>query len=360
VNQLRPFQETALDALRKQVHLIQVSPTGSGKSLIYEEFVAANKCKTLLITPLVALGRQQAERLKARNLESKVRIISPEQLSNQKTQDELKKWEPKFLVVDECHCLWDWGDKFRPAFQLIPQLIQDLKIARSLWLTATLPKTARIELKQKLKSNVVELGKFQLPEKVDLKIIKVSWAERVQALYRWIEFNPEPGIIFTGTREATRRIQNALMHQFAPVYIYHAGMSKEERLTIEKLIRKTGQGIVVATSAFGMGMDYSHLRWAVLWQAPYSLLSLAQMVGRIGRGDTKDPAIVFWDENDLRMLEWSCTSHRRKNELLLLSDFLRSNKCARCELEKYFENDSVATNHCGVYDRCVTTNNAQL
>jgi ATP-dependent DNA helicase RecQ len=296
-------------------------------------------------------------------LEADFRILSPEHLSNQKTQDELKRWRPEFLVVDECHCLWDWGEKFRPAFQLVPNLIKDFKIKRSLWLTATLPQAARRDLKKILGSSVVELGRFQLPEKVHLKIIRVPWPDRLQALFRWIEFHPEPGIIFAGTREVSRRIQNALKHQFSPVYSYHAGMSSEERLLIEKLIRKEGMGIVVATSAFGMGMDYGHLKWAILWQAPYSLLSLAQMVGRIGRGAgllQKDPAIIFWDDDDLRLLEWSCTSPRRKNELLLLANYLRSKKCRRMDLENYFENESDSSNECGSCDRCVITNNARL
>src|SRR5262249_24821920 len=156
---LRPFQQAALEALVHPGHVLCVAPTGSGKSLIYERAAQKPGRRTLLITPLVALARQQHERLSARatatlgagsgsqgpppGAESGIWLASPESLQSPRSLPALRRWRPDFLVVDECHCLWEWGESFRPAFRAIPGLLRELAIDSSLWLTATLPPEAR-------------------------------------------------------------------------------------------------------------------------------------------------------------------------------------------------------------------------
>lgn len=355
---LRPFQKQALATLTKPSHLICVAPTGSGKSLIYERMCAQNRYRTLLITPLIALARQQATRLKSSSIpvalysgdsrelpehfdfKTGTWILSPESLSSPRVAEQLERWQPDFLVVDECHCLWEWGEDFRPAFGRIPKLLAAHAIPRSLWLTATLPYDARKTLRSFLPAPLAEIGAFDLPPQLSLKIVRVPWIARAEFLINWIRKQGETaGIIFVSTRESTLRVGQLLENAGYSCLTYHAGMSHEERRNVENQIQRKLPQVIVATSAFGMGMDYAHLRWAALWQAPPSLLALAQSVGRVGRASALDArALVLWDHDDFRLMEWMIQgSERKQRETLKTLEFLQEEGCSRQKLISYFE-----------------------
>lgn len=352
--ELRPFQRQAIEALRVPGHIICVSATGSGKSLIYERTIADRRFRTLLISPLIALARQQAERLKAHGLKvqlfsgercgtaadttsADVWIVSPESLCFNSRHAMLLRWKPEFLVVDECHCFWDWGDGFRPAFNMLPDLIETYGISRSVWLTATLPGEARATLRERLPAPLTEIGSFELPPRLFLSMIRVPWIHRTQALLEWIFRRPSPGIIFVCTRDTTARVARLVISSGRNAVIYHAGMSSEERRLTEARLSNGSSDIVIATSAFGMGMDYSHFRWVVLWQAPSSVLGLTQAIGRVGRGTEMAEAVVFWDYDDFRLLEWTLgNSERKRRELTSLLGILEAPGCRRRALSAYY------------------------
>jgi ATP-dependent DNA helicase RecQ len=367
--ELRPFQKEALQALQSPVHLICVAPTGSGKSLIYERLAQRPGARLLLVTPLVALARQQAQRLRALGLrvalgtggagetpeaESGAWIVSPEAL--QLKRGYLKNWRPTHLVVDECHCLWDWGDRFRPSFQLLPELLSEFEIERSVWLTATLPADARLELRRMLPANRVEQGAFDLPRSLELRLLRAPWPVRTSALLAILRQVEGPGLIFVGTRVGAERLGRLLASAGMQVRAYHAGLSREERIAIETEVREGKVRAVICTSAFGMGMDFSGLRWTVLWQAPPSLLALAQAVGRVGRNQGRGRAWVFWEPEDFRLLEWMVAgSERMRRELLRVRDYLAAIGCRRQGLVRAFELESGsegASSRCGLCDHC--------
>jgi ATP-dependent DNA helicase RecQ len=371
--QLRPFQIAALEALhcneRKFNHVICVAPTGSGKSLIYEKAAAQPGCKTLLITPLVALARQQWARLKSAQIpvalgaghesqgppggRSGAWIVSPEMLQIPARLAALKRWNPNLLVVDECHCLWEWGLHFRPSFSLIPHLIRDLQITKSLWLTATLPYEARVELKERLVEPVIELGEFNLPSNLFLDFRRVNWETRTQALIQHIKKMQGAGILFVTTRESAEKLGNLMTALGKKTVTYHGGLSSEERKNLESLIAKAIPEVIVATSAFGMGMDYPHLKNALLWQAPPSLLSLVQSIGRVGRhATTRGVATTFWHPDDFRMLEWTIgNSERRRKELMDVLHLLQTPHCRLAQLKFYFDRKTTLEK-CGACDVC--------
>jgi ATP-dependent DNA helicase RecQ len=377
---LRPFQKNALAALASpSTHLLCISPTGSGKSLIYERLAARPGTRTLLVTPLIALARQQLERLGATGIpvtaaigrisnpvapppgRSGAWIVSPESLLVPSRARLLEKWAPDFLVVDECHCLWEWGESFRPAFHLLPRLLESRTITHSLWLTATLPPHARTALRvafQTLGLPLVEHGSFALPPSLVFEAPRIEWPERSTAFIHKISELQElgAGLVFAQTREGCERLARLLRETGIRVTTYHAGLAFEERRNASRRIAEQKVDVIVATSAFGMGMDYPHLRWVLLWQAPPSLLNLAQAIGRAGRS-ASDPAraCVFWDADDFQLIDWMTHgSERRKDDLNAVAHFLKEPGCRAASLENFFngESDPKHRNYCGRCDHC--------
>jgi ATP-dependent DNA helicase RecQ len=360
--ELRPFQKTALDALEyvynRSSHVLCVAPTGSGKSFVYEKAAKTPDRRTLLVTPLIALARQQFSQLKRSGIpvslgtggsaegppESKhgIWIVSPEMLLFPSRKAALQKWRPNFLVVDECHCLWEWGEQFRPAFSHIPELLTEYQIPYSLWLTATLPFDARVFFRKFLPPPVTEVGGFNLPVSLHFWIQRVPWEDRAQALLHWIQSRTDAGLIFVATREDTYRVARLIGAFGKKVLTYHGGMSLEERQNAETLVLQQVPDVVVATSAFGMGMDYPHLSYVILWQAPTSILSLVQTMGRVGRSGQKEGhALVFWDLDDFKTLEWTVgNSEKRRKELMDLLVFFTSQGCRKAKLKEYFDRTS--------------------
>lgn len=358
--ELRPFQREALGELAKFKHVLTISPTGSGKSLIYERMALDSSCRMLLVTPLIALARQQESRLKSlgvrvfqgmggdkksipRQYEIGAWIASPESLERSSRRELLLRWRPNFMVVDECHCLWEWGEYFRPAFAQLPKLLSDLKLRRSLWLTATLPPEARKALREQMPDPFIELGEFRLPDHLFLEIVRISRVERVDYFLQRLEGLSGTGIVFVSTRESALRIGRLMTGLAKKVILYHAGLSSEERRAAEKKIASQEVDVVVATSAFGMGMDYAYLRWVILWQPPLSLLSLAQAIGRVGRGRTSETlALVLWDPDEFRSMDWGVShSVKAMQELDALSQYFHKESCRRAGLENYFNRYSV-------------------
>lgn len=324
--QLRPFQAQALQALKhEQAHVICVAPTGSGKSLIFERLIQQPNTRALLISPLIALGRQQAHRLRELQVpvafgmgeeaelpqvhQSKVWIVSPEKLfsdPDQKNLFLLEQWKPNTLIVDECHCISEWGTEFRPEYRrLLEYVSQSNLFQKSLWLTATLTPQARNQLKSYLPQPIFEMGKFQIPQSLEFSILHCPLQSRMQKLLSILEHEPDPGVIFVNTRKTAHRLQRVLENQMKmKTLYYHAGLSWEERKNIETHFQAGRSRILVSTSAFGMGMDIKSLKWVVLWQPPFSILSLAQMIGRAGR-NSKGKAYALWDHDDFKLMDWA-------------------------------------------------------
>lgn len=362
---LRPFQQqvlSAFDTTDTPKHVLCIAPTGSGKSLIYETLAQKKNQKMVLLTPLIALAHQQATQLKNQGVSvffglegnpeippnenhGGVWILSPEALHTGRRQAALKKWKPHFLVIDECHCVWEWGtDGFRPLFSEVFEWIKHFEISKSLWLTATLPKKFQITWQEILGKGCLQLGEFELPSSIKLLVKKVELSKRLTLLTHFLSQQDQAGILFTLTRAGTQRLARYL-EAFAStqkkrrIVTYHAGFSVEEKRNLEQQIREKKVDWVIATSAFGMGMNYAHLNFVVVWQLPPSILSLVQMIGRVGRGHFthSHKALIFWNEEDFELLSWT-TQHstQRQQDLIDLRNLLEKPGCLIAHLKAFF------------------------
>jgi ATP-dependent DNA helicase RecQ len=302
---LRDFQIQALETLKNPHHLLCIAPTGSGKSRIFDEHLLRSSDRALLITPLKALERQHASRLEQLGISvsdrtdapgTQVTLMNPERLALLASTGRQSRWN--FLIVDECHTIWEWGRAFRPDFDLVPDWIKPLGIQRSLWLSATLHAPSLQAIYARLPHPKSLQGAFTLPSTLDLRVIPLNFFERGVALQLWLERHPEPGLIYVNSRRLAERLAHQLTQKGYPSRAYHAGLALEEKLALERALASGAVVRLVCTSAFGMGMDVPQLAWVVLYQAPRTLLALAQAIGRVARNGREGCALVFWSDED--------------------------------------------------------------
>jgi ATP-dependent DNA helicase RecQ len=320
---LRPFQSAALATLQAEVHLALTAPTGSGKGVILEELARDRAERILLITPLIALARQQSRRFALRGVphctsvalgsggdpgpgpEDRVWILGPESALAPRRAERIRDWRPTLVAIDEAHCLEEWGEAFRPAYEALIGWIRRSGWRRTLWMSATFPRALERRLREEIPGVWENQGTFALPENLEIAIRRTAFSDRVEAVREKVFSHASPGILFCGTRKSAENYVRLFAHDGIVLLPYHAGLSDEERRATEAVLEKertnTRCPSISATNAFGMGMDFPQLRWALLAQAPFSLLSLMQAFGRVGRGGNSGEASILWAEEDFRI-----------------------------------------------------------
>jgi superfamily II DNA helicase RecQ len=336
---LHPFQSDALALIRKKkTNLALTAATGAGKGVILEVLSADPTERILLFSPLIALARQQRVRFAKLGSEKRVWIISPE--SALLRRREIIKWKPTLIAVDEAHCLLEWGERFRPAYGLLLAFIRELECPRTLWMSATFPRSLFEEIVRELPGDWKTLGKFEMPTNLTTHYIRVSASERVEIVKADIRDRTGPGLLFAGTRKEVGQYLKIISPD-RPTLPYHAGLSDEERRGIESTLDRDSshegqKNSVVATNAFGMGMNYPQFEWAILSRIPFSLLGLMQSFGRVARGGRSGSATLYWCEEDFRFAGLLTSTpdgpNRSTKELSRLRGFLESDEKTRSEI----------------------------
>lgn len=366
---LRPLQQEALRALSVHPHVLFIAPTGSGKTLIFELWARRYK-KVIAVVPLVALARQLYQNLlksgfkviegfggNARSptgSEDGIWIVSPEVLSNR--MNACQRWCPEFLFVDEAHCVWDWADEFRPEFLSVFEACQLHSIQSSYWATATLPGAGVRFISDRLGSLPLhKVGRFSVPESIHIRVEHAALHRRLLRVREILkESDQEACVIFVSTRNLAERVYQALKSEYPSIAYYHAGLSPEERTAIETSFKTQTTRVMIATSAFGMGMDISHLRYGILFQPTVSLLALAQAIGRVGRTGEPARVVAFWDTDDFGRLAWIAHGSERRGLMLAEAEaWYMASVCKVGILEKYFELQSTDSDRtCGQCSEC--------
>ncbi len=369
---LRPFQLEAINRLKDPGHLVCLAGTGSGKSLIYQYLTRKSRWRTLLITPLTALARQQKERAIQFGIEAHINeipkllslqarrkpelwIMSPERLMHLHSHaatSSLQGWRPDLVVIDECHCLFEWGETFRPHYGKILDWIETTQPSRSLWLSATLAPQDREKLVKKLPKPSHFMGGFALPEKLHLDVLRCQRVLRPSVARDWIQDRPGKGLVFCLTRDSAANLTDLLNTSQLRRTYYHAGLAREERMEIERRFLEEGIDVLFTTSAFAMGLDFDFVSWVLLYEAPWSITSLAQYLGRTARNGGVGHAAVLWSDEDFQRMSWMNRTERGKRHLGELYELLHTSESKAQALESYFNGPSLAKQRHDTIDVC--------
>jgi ATP-dependent DNA helicase RecQ len=322
---LRPGQGEAVASVLAGRDTLAVLSTGSGKSAIYQLAGLFTEGATLVISPLIALQRDQVEGLRdqalgAAQLNSSLSeseraealadladdaleflFLAPEQLANAEVLDELAAARPSLVVIDEAHCISEWGHDFRPDYLRLGTAIETLGHPTVLALTATAAPPVREEIIQRLglKDPEVVVRGFDRPN-IDLAVQRFHDERRQrEALLERVAEAPKPGIVYAATRRATEELAAALRDRGVEAAAYHAGLRASDREAVQEQFMESGAAVIVATTAFGMGVDKPDARFVFHAHVPDSVDSYFQEIGRAGRDGEPSEAVLFYRPEDL-------------------------------------------------------------
>ncbi len=322
---LRPGQREAVESVLAGRDTLAVLSTGSGKSAIYQIAGLLTPGPTLVVSPLIALQRDQVDGLRRRalgaaQLNSSVPehereealaelaedaleflFLAPEQLANAAVLDELAAARPTLLVVDEAHCISEWGHDFRPDYLRLGAAIETFGHPRVLALTATAAPPVRAEIVERLglrDAEVVVRG-FDRPN-LELAVERFHEARhKDEALLEAVASADRPGIVYAATRKRTEALAASLRARGVQADAYHAGLRATAREAVQERFMASDADVIVATTAFGMGVDKPDVRFVFHAEVPESVDAYWQEVGRAGRDGEPAHAVLFYRAEDL-------------------------------------------------------------
>lgn len=324
IQQLYPEQERAVAASLAGRDVLVVQPTGFGKSACYQVPSMILPQPVVLVSPLLALLRDQHEKLLARGipverLDGTVRgvarrealqriaaggsvlvMTTPETLEGKELGPALVASGIGLAAVDEAHCISEWGHDFRPAYLRLGERLRELGAPPVLALTATASQKVRDDILRHLAMRDPEVVASS-PHRANLafEVMEISGDNRLRALSRFARRLRRPGIIYCATTKVVNDLYLALRLLRMPVHRYHGKMAAKDRTTEQELyMRPSRRTIMVATSAFGLGIDKPNIRYIVHYEAPASLEQYVQEAGRAGRDGRRADCILLYDPRD--------------------------------------------------------------
>jgi ATP-dependent DNA helicase RecQ len=323
---LRPGQKEAVTAILEGHDALVVQPTGSGKSAIYQIAGLLIEGATVVVSPLIALQKDQVDSIQEQNSADAVAVnsakgaaqvrdsmeqvesggveyifLAPEQLRKSETIDRLKAANVSLFVVDEAHCISQWGHDFRPDYMRLGQVIEALGHPRVLALTATASSPVRDEIvaRLRLRRAKVFVHGFDRPN-IYLRVDRFKTEdEKRAALVHRVHWADKPGIVYVRTRKAAEQIMRALAEEGIDSVFYHAGLKGKEREQIQNRFMSGETEVIVATNAFGMGVDKPDIRFVYHFDPADSPDSYYQEIGRAGRDGEKAEAVLFYRREDI-------------------------------------------------------------
>lgn len=402
----RPGQREAVETLLEDGRVLLVAPTGGGKSLCYQLPAMLLPGTSLIISPLIALMADQVAALEARGVAAtflastldaatirerleklargdyKLVYIAPERLGAPQFRQVLNQLQVPMIAVDEAHCISEWGHDFRPEYMDIGRLVAELAPDHVMACTATATPVVRDEILVRLglPPETAQLVRGFARPNLALRATEVASAAERRRLTdeSLVEALGGPGkgrgtaIIYAGTRKGTEAEAERLHRNGWHVAPYHAGLSSEERSRSQQAFIDGELEIVVATNAFGMGIDRGDVRAVIHLAPPGSVEAYYQEVGRAGRDGTDAIGLMCWQQADLpkrrRLLEWNDEGgehladiiDHKWNLFLELIRWAEGGSCRHDAILRYFGDEAETLAGCGRCDVCLDVNSGQV
>lgn len=380
----RVGQEILIDQLLDNKDVLGIMPTGGGKSLCFQLPSLMKDGVTIVISPLIALMKDQVDGLRENGisaiylnstltqkeeakgiagiLEGKYKLVyvAPERLLTNAFYNLSLSINISMVAIDEAHCISQWGHDFRPSYRNIPGYIEKLNnrpVVAAFTATATTFVIKEIKSLLKL-NNPFELVTGFDRENLLYKVIKPSDKYRYLTQYLKNEFSEGSGIIYCSTRKVVESLSKKLIKEGFKADGYHGGMNNESRSNIQERFMLDEIKIIVATNAFGMGIDKPDVRFVIHYNMPKNMESYYQEAGRAGRDGKKSDCLLMYSPADIVKQKYIISQNtvekdRRKiqNEnLQTLVNYCHTNNCLRKEIIHYFAEEST-------FDRCESCGN---